>query len=234
VIITPMRNRTAAVLGLLLVLGGCGASNDRTPRPSVREPSARELVAGVTVSATVADVSLVAAGGSADFGIEEGVRRVNVRVVDELALELRVESAQDVVLADSPFVCLIGPFWNPLDAGLSDRCWGVPDATEVLADQLPVDAAGRAFLPAGQPVVVNATLSRGDLRCDYSPGDWHLEIAANPIVAGVPAGKLYVADVTLAVPFASNVPLELLPPGDTRLCSYPAAVYLRQGDPPIR
>jgi hypothetical protein len=115
VIITPMRHRTAAVLGLL-VLGGCGASNDRTPRPSVREPTARELVAGVTVSATVADVSLVAASGSADFGIEEGVRRVNVRVVDELALELRIESAQDVVLADPPFVCLIGPSgirWMP-------------------------------------------------------------------------------------------------------------------------
>jgi hypothetical protein len=224
---------TVAAAGLGLLLGACGVSGERTTQPSGHATSAAELISGVSVSARVTEVSLVAVGASADFGIDEGVRRVNVRVVDELRLEVRIESRQDVVLEGPPSVCLIGPFWNPLDAGLSDRCWGDPDAAEVLAAQLPTDEAGRPTVPAGQPIVVNATLSRGDLRCDYSPGEWQLEIAANPIVGGLPAGTMDVASVTLLVSFAADEPLELLPPSETRLCSYPAAVYLRQGDPPI-
>lgn len=214
-------------------------SGARPPSQADGQETAQQLLSGVTVTAAVADVALAAAGATADFGVEEGLRRVNIRVVEEFAIEVRFESPYEVVLGDPPYFCLVGPFWNPLDAGLSDRCWGDPDLQAVVAAQLPADEAGHPVLPAGRSIVVNATIRRGDLRCDYAPGEWHVEVGLSPVIDGSAVGRLDLPDVIVEVPSENPVnagpagTLELLPPAQTRVCSYPAAVYLRQGDPPV-
>ena len=110
--------------------------------PERRAAAARDLAAGIEVSVGVHAVSHRATLAIADFGIEEGVRLVPVRILDEIQLELRLESNVDVALAEPPRVCLVGPHWAPDDAGLSDRCWGEPDLGALLAAQLEADAAG--------------------------------------------------------------------------------------------
>ena len=62
--------------------------------------------------------SLGATQAIADFGLEEGIRMVPVRIVEDLALEVRLETPRDITLAGPRRICLTGPFWNPLDAGL--------------------------------------------------------------------------------------------------------------------
>ncbi len=200
--------------------------------PPAPQPSGNgeASLAGLRVTASVEDLSLAAAGASADFGVEEEMRRINMRVVEELAVTVTLESQGDLVLADHPRLCLVGPFWNPLDAGLSDRCWGDPDLEDVVAAQLPTNGDGKPVLSAGRPLAVNATIRRGDERCDYAPGQWHLEVGVGP---------MDLPDVLMYVPYENPIvggfagTLRLLPTDQTRLCSYPAAVYLRQGDPPV-
>ena len=100
---------------------------------ALRPATADELIDGITVTANVEGSSLGATQAIADFGLEEGIRMVPVRIVEDLALEVRLETPRDVVLAGAPRLCLTGPFWNPLDAGLDDRCWGDPDLAALLA-----------------------------------------------------------------------------------------------------
>ena len=129
-----------------------------------RLEAAEQLLAGVTVTATVASSSLAATDATADFGITEGIRLVRVRIVDELDLQVRLESSQDVTLAEAPRVCIVGPFWAPDDAGLSDRCWGAPDLEPVLATHLATDPQGHGVLVAGDPIDLQISLRRGDVR----------------------------------------------------------------------
>jgi len=134
-------------------------------------------------------------------------------------------------LAGSPRVCLVGPYSAPDDAGLTDPCWGEPDLVELLAAQL--NGAGSPVLEPGQPVVVSATLRRGDVRCDYPPGEWRLQLVAEPLVDGQSAGALTVPDVVVRVPFDPATALALLPPDRTRYCGLATVVYQEQGEPPL-
>ena len=177
--------------------------------------------------------SLGATQAIADFGLEEGIRMVPVRIVEDLALEVRLETPRDVTLAEAPRLCLTGPFWNPLDAGLSDRCWGDPDLAALLTEAMPADADGRVTLRAGSPVVLQADLARGDERCDYPPGDWLLEVDAEPVVDGVTLPRQEIAEVPLTVPLEEDGALAWRNNSDTRFCSFTAAVYTRQGEPEI-
>ncbi len=102
------------------------------------------------ISATVVDRTLAATEAVADLGIDEGVRMVRVRIVDELDLEVQVQSPEVLTLAAPPLVCLVGPYSAPDDAGLSDRCWGEPDLGQLLADQLPLDDAGHPTVQGGR------------------------------------------------------------------------------------
>jgi hypothetical protein len=199
--------------------------------PEQREAAARELLLGIHVSATVASSSLAAAHAIADFGLQEGVRLVRVRIVEGLALELRVESTHTVVFAEPPLFCLVGPFSAPDDAGLSDRCWGEPDLGVVVAGGLPSDQAGHPMFPAGAPATLSATLQRGDVRCDYPPGKWVLEVKVDPLVDGTAMGARYLPDVGFEVPFATPAPLTLL--SQTRYCGLASVVYREQGEPPV-
>ena len=179
------------------------------------------------------ETAMVAAGATADFGIEEGLRRVVIRVVDAMTVDVVVVSEADLILAEPPGLCLVGPFWNPLDAGLSDRCWGAPDLGQLASTSWPTDADGRALLSAGAPVAIEAQLARGSERCDYAPGEWTFEAALRPVVGGAVFGPVRIPDVLVEVPYDPAGPLELLPPGESRVCSYPAAVVLRQGEPEL-
>ena len=158
---------------------------------------------------------------------------VPVRIVEDMALEVRLETPRDVTLAGAPRLCLTGPFWNPLDAGLSDRCWGDPDLARLLVDAMPPDADGRVTLRAGSPVVLRADLARGDERCDYPPGDWLLEVDAEPVVDGVTLPRQDITKVPLTVPLEEGGALAWRSNSDTRFCSFTAAVYTRQGEPEI-
>jgi hypothetical protein len=83
-------------------------------------------------------------------------------------------------------------------------------------------------------MTVETELTRGHERCDYAPGAWHLEVALRPIVDGQAFGPIRLPDVTFEVPIEDpDEPLELLPILDTRVCSYPAAVVNRQGEPEL-
>ena len=177
--------------------------------------------------------SLGATQAIADFGIDEGIKMVPVRIVEGLGLEVRLETPRDVTLAGAPRLCLTGPFWNPLDAGLSDRCWGDPDLAVLLTEAMPADADGRVTLRAGSPVVLQADLARGDERCDYPPGDWLLEVDVEPVVDGVTLPRQDIAKVPLTVPLEEDGALAWRSNSDTRFCSFTAAVYTRQGEPEI-
>ena len=200
---------------------------------ALRPATADELIDNITVTASVDASSLGATQAIADFGLEEGIRMVPVRIVEDLALEVRLETPRDVTLAGAPRLCLTGPFWNPLDAGLDDRCWGDPDLAALLAQAMPADADGRVTLHAGSPVVLQADLARGDERCDYPPGDWLLEVDAEPVVDGMTLPRREIAKVPLTLPWDVPGALPWRDNSDTRFCSFTAAVYTRQGEPAI-
>jgi hypothetical protein len=196
------------------------------------EAAALDLVRRIEAEIEVTNPSLRAARATADFGIEQGLRIVTIRVVDEMGVTIRLTASDDVTLAAPPGLCVVGPFWNPLDAGLSDRCWGAPDLTDVAADAFP-SSGEETRLAAESPVTVEAALARGTERCDYAPGEWHLEVSVQPVVDGHAFGPVRIPNVTFAVPIDPEEPLTLLPFEDTRVCSYPAAVFLRQGEPEV-
>jgi hypothetical protein len=232
--VSDRRVRSIAIVVAIAVLAGVGlgawlASRPRSPEQ--REAAARELLSGVHVSATVAGSSLAAAHAIADFGLNEGVRLVRVRIVEGLSLELRIDATHPVALAAAPLFCLVGPFSAPDDAGLSDRCWGEPNLGVVVAGGLPTDQAGHPMFPADAPATLSATLQRGDVRCDYPPGKWVLEVKVDPLLDGTAMGARYLPDVGFEVPFATPAPLTLL--AQTRYCGLASVVYREQGEPPV-
>jgi hypothetical protein len=227
-LLAPRRLRSSLrtlVIGLtILAAFGC------TPSPSPissadAEAAALELVRGIEAEVEATEPALVAARATADFGIEEGLRIVTIRVVEKMGLTISLASADDVVLAAPPGLCVVGPFWNPLDAGLSDRCWGSPDLTEISGLGPMLSADGSSTL--------EATISRGGGRCDYAPGEWHLEVSVQPVVDGRAFGPVRIPNVPFTVALGDDEPLALLPFEDTRVCSYPAAVVNRQGEPEV-
>jgi len=201
--------------------------------PEQREQTARELLAGIRVSPTVTSVALEAATAIADFGIEQGVRLVRVRIVDRLELELEIEANQDVAFGVPPQLCLVGPDSAPDDAGLEDRCWGEPDLSDFLATQLTTDTMGHPLLQANDVIHIAATLWRGTARCDYAPGTWSLEINAAPVVDGVHHRPMNGPDTSLEVPIPSHGPLRLLRPDQSRYCGLATRIYREQGEPPV-
>ena len=225
-----------AVLAIVVVAAiGAGLWSKSHPRSEEeRRAAAAELVRSVHVSATVVSSNLMAAGAVADFGIEQGIRSVNVRVLNEIVLDLRIEVDRDVTLGQLPVICLVGPYWAPDDAGLSDRCWGDPDLGRLVGDALVADPSGYPLLEAKRPIVLHVTLRRGDERCDYPPGKWQLEVAVAPVVDGSPVAKLDVPPVSLTVPLETGGTLEMLHPGDTRYCGLASLVYKEQGEPPLQ
>jgi hypothetical protein len=164
--------------------------------------------------------------------VQGGIRTVRVRIVDELAVDVRVEADEAVVFAEPPRFCLVGPFSAPDDAGLTDPCWGDPDFAALVLAKLPADPNGRPMLGTHQPLSIAATLRRGDTRCDYPPGAWVAKIKANPLVAGSPAGARYLPDVPFDVPFATTGPLPLLL--DTRYCGLASVIVRDQGEPAVQ
>jgi hypothetical protein len=231
--VSDRRTRNVAIVVALAIVAAVvvWAVGPRPGTPEQREAAARELLSGIQVSATVTESSLAAAHAIADFGLNEGVRLVRVRILDGLTLALRIETTRSVALAEPPLFCLVGPFSAPDDAGLSDRCWGEPDLSVVVAGGLPSDQAGHPMFPADAPAAVSATLQRGDVRCDYPPGKWVLEIKVDPLVDGTAMGARYLPDVSFEVPFATPAPLTLL--AQTRYCGLASVVYREQGEPPV-
>jgi hypothetical protein len=200
---------------------------------ALRPATADELFDGIRVTASVDDSSLGATQAIADFGIEEGVRMVPVRIVEDLVLEVQLATDRDVTLAAPPRVCLVGPFWNPLDAGLSDRCWGEPDLNEVVHEAMTADAGGTFTLHAGAPLELRVPISRGDERCDYPPGDWLLQVDGEPVIDGQVQPRQDIAEVPLTLPWDVPAALPWHDNSETRFCSFTAAVYTRQGEPRI-
>lgn len=220
-----------AALAAGIILGACATGQ---PAPSEDLAGTGGFTpADVRVSATVVASSLVATDAIADFGVEEGIRMVKVRILDELRLELGIDVEGSVVLAGPPRVCLVGPFWAPDDAGLTDRCWGEPDLGGLLAAQLATDAAGHPVLDRDRPIAVAATLRRGDVRCDYPPGSWQLEVRLEPLANGVPAGAVDLPPVDISVPADVGNPLPLSLVRESRYCGLANVVFREQGEPPI-
>jgi hypothetical protein len=220
--------RVLHVVGVLAALvGGMSLWACAAARPSSPEP------AEVRVAATVVASSLAATDAIADFGIEGGVRMVTVRIVDQLQMELRIETEGSLVLAGPPHVCLVGPFWAPDDAGLTDRCWGEPDLGGLLAAELATDAAGHPILDGDSPIIVVAKLRRGDVRCDYPPGDWQLEVRFEPLVNGASVGATDLSPVGFSVPAQVGNQLPLSMVKASRYCGLANVVYREQGEPPV-
>lgn len=220
----------AAGLALLLLAWAWLGSGDRAvATPPVDEA---DLRARLAVSVAVAGRTMAAAGAITD-SLEEGVRRVVVRIVDDLDVAIRLESRDPLRLPGPPRLCLVGPYSAPDDAGLSDRCWGEPDLSDVARHSLPLDEAGGLEIHPGKPATIPGTLVRGDERCDYPPGTWRLEVAFSP--PGTPPGadRLTLADVAFEVSPESSEPLPLLPPGESRYCGLATVVVRDQGEPAV-
>jgi hypothetical protein len=175
---------------------------------------------------------LVATGAFADLGVHSGgVHLVRVRIVDSMDLGLRIASDQEIVLAEPPVLCLVGPYSAPDDAGLESPCWGEPDVSAQLASKLTRDANNHYVLGT-TPIELDTTLSRGTQRCDYPPGNWEVELKLNPV--GSSEGARYVPDTPLDVPISDAGPLRLLPTTETRYCGLATAVVQQQGEPEIK
>ncbi len=232
------RRRIAGLLVALAIVGmaalGARLLADRSRQPpTADDPAAiaRELAGHVRVEARVSDSSNGVIRASADFGIEEGVRAVPVRIVEDLILRLTITTDRDIVFDTPPRVCLVGPFWNPLDAGLSDRCWGEPDLGRMVTDALRRDD-GALRLEAGDRMSLDATIERGTERCDYAPGEWRLQIDAELRLGETALPRVDVVDIPLDLPLEPvGTVLPFHPNNETRPCSYIAAVYTRQGEP---
>lgn len=224
-------------LAILLVLIGAGIAIwlwSSQPRTQLeRHQAAEDLVAGVHVSVSVTSSSLSVTSAIADLGVSGGIHLVRVRILDELALDVHLETEDDLVLATPPRVCLVGPFSAPDDAGLSDRCWGTPDLEAAVGTQLAADADGHYLLMADRPIDVATTLRRGDVRCDYPPGEWQLEVTLNPIIDGLPVSAIEVLPAVVTVPLETAGPLPLFGGAETRYCGLASGVYRDQGEPPV-
>jgi len=212
----------AAALAASGLIGACSA----TPATPSLDP-----LASVHVTPTVGGTSLVATGAFADFGVNGGgARQVRVRIVDSMELALQVAADHEIVLAEPPVVCLVGPYSAPDDAGLESPCWGEPDLSALLAAQLTLNADNHYVLGTS-PVNVSRTLQRGTQRCDYPPGTWQVELRLNPV--GSSEGARYVPDTSFEVPITNSGPLQLLPTTQTRYCGLATAVVQQQGEPEI-
>lgn len=221
----------AIVVVTLVVVTGIVAFN--LPKSAEqREQIARELMSGVTASASANAESLLATGAFADFGVGNGIKLVRVRIVDDLNLHFELAATKDIALAEAPRVCLVGPYSAPDDAGLEDRCWGEPDISAQV-DSALVPADGQRVLRAGSPIAVDAQLRRGETRCDYSPGDWLLQVKLNPLVDGTAAGARYLDDVEFEIPVPEHGPLQLLLTDKTRYCGLATVIYTEQGEPEV-
>lgn len=225
-----LAGQALAVFIAAVVVAACGLAVSA----ETREERGRRLAEGIAVAVTVDASSLVATKAFADFGLEEGVRLVLVRILDKIRLSVRFEAAQDVTLAATPRLCMVGPAWAPDDAGLSDRCWGEPDLTSVVAGEFSPDAEGRVALRAGEPVIVETTIARGDERCDYRPGTWQLEIALQQVIDGQAVGPFETSPADFEVPLEpEGTALAFVPLGDSRYCGLAATVWREQGEPAL-
>jgi hypothetical protein len=224
----------AVVLVVLILLVVLWATRAQPPRTAEeREAAATQLLAGIQISTHVSGSELAASKALVDFLAENDVRLVLVRVVDELRLEVRIEASQLVAFEDAPSFCLIGPFAAPDDAGYSSPCWGRQEVTAVLAAQLPVDQAGHPAFPAGEPIVLSATVQRGGPRCDYPPGPWLLRVEGDPLVDGIPTGSRQVAEIGFDVPWSRSDRLPFLPVKNVAYCGLANTVYREQGEPAL-
>jgi len=180
----------------------------------------------------VPDLSLRRQGTTiADFGVGQEVGLVLVRIVDELSVEIRLESPTAVSFEPPVVACLVGPDAAPDDAGLEDSCWAVAEVGPLLEAQLSHDAGGRLQLPANAQVTVHATLRRGGAGCDYPPGSWHLELLVDPILAGEPAGPRYAPHASFEIGYDPGEVLQVV--DERRYCGLASKVYREQGEPAI-
>lgn len=222
-----------ALIALVLAVAMRGPTTSPPRAPGEREALARELLSGVHVSTSVLDSSLVATKALVDFLPENDVRLVLVRIVDDLELDVGIGADQAITFSEPPGFCLIGPFHNPLDAGLWSPCWGAPEIGQLLAAQLEADTGGHAVLPAGRVIRVAAALRRVAGRCDYPPGRWLLRVEANPLVDGSPMGARPLVDVAFEVPYLGAGALRFIPVNSQRYCGIANAVYREQGEPAL-
>ena len=231
------RVTTSRLLALLVGLGVVATAvavmvvANQPRSPAQRAAEANALRAGIRVTPTVESVSLVATKALADYGIGQHVGLVRVRIVEQMRLRLEVSSERDMDFAEKPKVCLVGPDSAPDDAGLEDRCWGDPELGRLL-----FGAAGGPDVPNLGPAAVllsTVTLSRGNVRCDYAPGDWVFQLKVNPLVDGLPAGAEYITHVPFTVPIPAHGPLPLLRIDTTRYCGLATRIVREQGEPEV-
>ncbi len=228
----PSRRMAWAALTLLAGLALTAAWALTRPRsPEERATAAGRLASGIHVSATVHDISLVAGRAIADFGVGSDIRLVRVRMVDGLSLDLAISSDAELVLATHPRLCLVGPYSAPDDAGLSVPCWGEPDLVAALTPRLALDDAGHPVIAADAPVEWSGTLARGDQRCDYAPGAWHLDVGVDPLIDGGATGVIWLPSVGLQVPWAAND--TLVAADASRYCGLAETIVKEQGEPLI-
>jgi len=225
------RRRAALAVGLLIAGLPLILIGTRVPSPEERQAAADALVAGIDATVTVDGGTLLATRAVADFGLDQPVRLVLVRIADELQVAVGLVSTSDVVLGGPIVACLVGPDAAPDDGGLESPCWGEPEIGPLIEAQLPRGDDGRLRIAAGSPVIVETAVRRGELRCDYPPGRWHLELRVDPIVVGGPAGPRYAPGATFEVPFDPAEPLALVM--ERRYCGLANRVIREQGEPAI-
>ena len=98
---------------------------------------------------------------------------------------------------------------------------------------MPADPSGTVTLRAGTPVAIRMPIARGDERCDYPPGDWLLEVDAEPVIDGQAQPRMDIAKAPITIPWDVPGALPWHDVSETRFCSFTAAVHTRQGEPQI-
>lgn len=227
----------AALLVLVAAIALVSGVRPLPPSHDQRLQAGSQLLDGIHVTPTITSVSLVAARAIAD-DFEQGARLVRVRIVERLELELLIQADHDVAFGGPPQLCLVGPDSAPDDAGLENRCWGVPELSDFLAAHLTTDALGHPLLQAGDGIRLEAVLSRGPGidnvdHCDYAPGEWVLELNGAPVVESVHLPTMSGPVIDLEVPLPTHGPLRLLPPDRSFYCGLASRIYREQGEPEV-
>ena len=121
----------------------------------------------------------------------------------------------------------------PDDAGLSDRCWGEPDLGALVAAALAIDGAGHPALRAGRSIVVDAPLRRGQVRCDYPPGELAPQEDRRQPADRWFSGRRHGPPDLIVRLVSTNDRIAAPPDRSDRLCGLATVVYLEQGEPRV-
>jgi hypothetical protein len=221
-----MRRRVSLlVFGAIVLLGASPDASPGADRSPAVTPAPTAWPVDLEAHVAPSTVTLAVTKAFAD-SIDAGIHLVPVRIVDAMDVTVTLLSEGGVSFSEAPSVCLAWRDAAPDDAGLESPCWGEPDLSSALAEQMATDR-GWALEP-GHGVAYGTTISRAPGTCDYPPGEWVLRLRVVPESVGIPQEPLFLR-TSFEVPFEPDATLPDVPFAESRFCGLASEVIVEQG-----